>query len=76
MKAITAADGVKVDLLWRIVVLGMLAVAGNLSWRAWTRMEDTLERLVTETSDLKVRVRVLEEVNRQSGLSIPYRPAK
>lgn len=52
----------KVDLMWKVVVIGGLGLAGRLSWQAWQHAHETQERLVEIVNLHETRLAVIEKV--------------
>ena len=65
---------IKVDLLWKLVVVGGLALAAKLSWNAWDQSQETqrlqtkaLEELTRVTAVLDNRVTTIEMMSSERG---------
>jgi hypothetical protein len=50
----------KVDLIWKIVVIGLCTFAGRLSWKAWEDGQDTLKAMEQLIHSIDTRMSVAE----------------
>jgi hypothetical protein len=67
----------KVDLVYKVVIVGMLAFAGRLSWQAWDDTQTTLRTLVERVAEHETRFNVNEwRISRNEAILGEPRPSK
>ncbi len=50
----------KIDLIWKIVIIGLCTFAGRLSWKAWEDSQDTLVAMQQLIHTIDTRLSVAE----------------
>jgi len=67
----------KVDLLFKVVIVGMLAFAGRLSWQAWDDTQETLKAAIKTLGNHETRISLNElRSQRNESLVDEVRPRK
>lgn len=51
----------KLDLVWKVVILGAFALAARLSWQAWEDTQATLRMVVEKLGNHETRITVVED---------------